>query len=151
MSFGGPKSGSRDAWPLGPEAAHRRSATKDRSWSWSDLFMPRVGQEAFVSVVALNIVVLRFRLLIHVPNERLHDQEVWLVRAMDLDAVLVIPLDHAADDLTRVQHHHHRRASLHLFDVVKVLRVGLLRGSRFFPLHVPRPHLVLNFGQRRTD
>src|SRR5436309_15743070 len=37
------------------------------------------------------------RLLIHVTNERLHDQEVWFLRPMDLDAVLVVPLDHAAE------------------------------------------------------
>src|SRR3989442_15713034 len=146
------QSGSRDAWPLGPEAPPRRSPAKGPvPGRGPDLFMPRAGQETFVSVVAFKVVFLRFRLLIHVPNERLHDQEVWFVRAMDLDAVLVIPLDHAADDLTRVQHHHHRRTSLHLLDVVKILRVGLLRGSWFFPWQVPRPHLVLNFGQRRTD
>ena len=53
------------------------------------------------------------------------------------------------------KHENHRRLALHLLDVIKILRVGLVRWYRFFLLPLRRParwsDLLFNFVQRRTD
>src|SRR3989454_8153363 len=103
-----------------------------------------LGREVAISTA------LGFVLLVHVPDRRFHDQEIGLVRAMDFNAVLVVPLDDSVNSFAGVEDDDHRRAGLHLLDIVEILRVRLLRWSRFLPLQA-RAHLVLDFRQRWTD
>src|SRR5262249_49607346 len=61
------------------------------------------------------------------------DHQVGLAAvAVQLDAVLVIPLDRAAQLLAIVQHHHHGRARLHLLLIIKIFCEGLFRRRGFF-------------------
>ena len=63
---------------------------------------------------------------------------------MHLDAILVVPLDDAANLVAGVEDHHHRRSRLHLLDVIKIFGVRLLRRSGLATLH-PSSHLILDF------
>ena len=68
----------------------------------------------------------------HVFDVGLVDQQVWRAIAIELEATLVIPLDHAVENFAVLQHDGHRRLGLHLFEVVKILRVGLIRRHDLF-------------------
>src|SRR5579872_1407426 len=73
---------------------------------------------------------LFFALFVHVFDRWLENHQVGRADAVDLEAILVIPLDDAVDFLAVMQNQYHRRLGLHLFLVIKVLRVGVLRRRR---------------------
>src|SRR5580704_2019509 len=78
--------------------------------------------------VSLLPAVLAF--LIHVLDGRFVDHQVGSTIARHLEAALVVPLDDAVDFLAITQHNHHGRFPLHLFLIIEILRVGLLRWCR---------------------
>src|SRR6267378_4256277 len=74
----------------------------------------------------LPLLVLAF--LEHVLDGGLVDHQVGGAGAVQLDAVLVVPLDIAVDFLAVAQHDDHGSLRLHLLLIVKILGVGLLGG-----------------------
>src|SRR5271166_4710600 len=68
-----------------------------------------------------------FAFLVQILNAGLVDQQVGRARTVHLQAVLVVPLDGAVDLLAVLQHQHHGGVGLHLFLVIEILGVGLLR------------------------
>src|SRR5687768_5521141 len=95
--------------------------------------------------------VFLFRLLEQVLDRRLRDQEVGPALAVDLQAVLVVPLDPAADFLTVGQDDDHRRLRRHLLQVVVALRVGLLGRNLLALLEAARRVAVRELGEVRPD
>src|SRR5262245_49938116 len=96
--------------------------------------------------------VFWLRLLVHISDGRLIYEKICIVDAMHLDTVFVVPFDHPANCLPSVEDYHHGRASLHLLDVIKTLRVGLLRRGGLSSLETSAVgHLVLNFRERWTN
>src|SRR3981081_1496720 len=94
----------------------------------------------------LSLLVLAF--LEHVLDGGLVDHQVGRAGAIQLDAVLVVPLDIAVDFLTVAQHDDHGSLRLHLLLIIKVLGVSLLcrrgllgrnGGTVAIPLSVPVP------------
>ena len=73
--------------------------------------------------------------------------------AIHLQASLVVPLNHAFQRFAIFHHENHRRLGLHLFHVVEIFGVGLVRRGDFLLVIVGRTsiHLVFHFIQRRTD
>ncbi len=74
----------------------------------------------------LLLSVLAF--LEHVLDGGLVDHQVGSAGAIQLDAVLVVPLDVAVDLFTIAQHDDHGSLRLHLLLVVEIFGVGLLAG-----------------------
>src|ERR1700676_465092 len=71
-------------------------------------------------------------LFIHVLYRGLVDHQIGGAAAVHLQAGFVVPLDGSADLLAITQHDHHRSLRLHLFLIIKVLRIGLFRRRRLF-------------------
>src|SRR6267143_6842397 len=74
----------------------------------------------------LPLLVLAF--LEHVLDGGLVNHQVGGAGAVQLNAVLVVPLDIAVDFLAVTQHDDHRSLRLHLLLIIKVLGVGLFGG-----------------------
>src|SRR5713226_5181888 len=74
----------------------------------------------------LSLLALAF--LEHVLNGGLVDHQVGGAAAVQLDAVLVVPLDIAVDFLAVTQHDNHGGLRLHLLLIVKIFGVGLFGG-----------------------
>src|SRR5260370_36867972 len=65
----------------------------------------------------------------HVLDRRLVNHQIRVaILTVHLDAIPVIPFDDPAHFFPIAQNDHHRRSRLHLLLIIKVLRVGLLRG-----------------------
>src|SRR5580704_17402864 len=107
----------------------------------------RCGKKPYRSVVSSSISRRR---LVHVLDIRLKDEQVGLPFAVDLQAGLVIPLDHALQHLAIFQDEDHGRLGLHLLHVVEILGVCLIRGSGFLLMVGAAIYLVLHFVQGRT-
>ena len=73
-------------------------------------------------VSALNVLAL-----VHIFDVALVQKQVRFSVAIQFQARTVIPFDHAFEDFSILQRDDHRRLRLHLFDVVEVLRVRLIR------------------------
>ena len=61
----------------------------------------------------------------------LENQQIWAVRAVQLNAVLVIPFDGAVQSFAVLQDEHHWRVRVHLLFVIETLGIGLLRRNFF--------------------
>src|SRR5580658_1797807 len=70
-------------------------------------------------------------LFIHVLDRRFVNHHVGRTAAGYFQAALVVPLDDTMNFFAVAEHNDHRRPRLHLFLVVKILRVGLLGGRDF--------------------
>src|ERR1700728_1949671 len=66
------------------------------------------------------------------------NEQVRTAVTRELDAVSVVPFHTAAQDLAVRQHHRYWGPRLHLFNVVKILRVSLLRWRGFLALRTLR-------------
>src|SRR5580704_11839414 len=73
--------------------------------------------------------LLAFRFFVHVLNRWLVDDDVGLRSAVHLQAVLVVPLDHAVDLFAVAEHDHHGCLALHLLLIVKIFGVRSFRRS----------------------
>src|ERR1700704_3027408 len=78
----------------------------------------------------LPLLVLAF--LEHVLDGGLVDHQVGGAGAVQLDAVLVVPLDIAVDFLAVAQHDDHGSLRLHLLLIVKIFGVSLFGGRGLF-------------------
>src|ERR1035438_5400812 len=100
------------------------------------------------------LTTTRSGLFVHVLDAGLVKQQVGAFGAIDLEAALVVPLDHTVQGLAVTQHKNHGSLSLHLLDVVKVLGIRLVRGHRLFLRRGGSPRrrdLLLDLVQRRTN
>src|SRR5437867_3470065 len=85
------------------------------------------GPAASDAVGGALLGALELLLFVHVLDAVLHDHQVRGAQPVHLDADPVVPLDDAAQLLAVLEHDHHRRAGVHLLEVVERLGVGLLR------------------------
>jgi hypothetical protein len=104
------------------------------------------------SLIQIHLIwFLVFVLLIHILNHMLQYKKVRPLTAMDLDAILVIPLDNASNLLTIGKLDNHGSLGSHLLNVIIVLCVRYFRRYAL-PGHLPIPgHLVLYFRQARAN
>jgi hypothetical protein len=110
------------------------------------------AQSPLSAYVSILVQVLVLVLLVHVLHGVLQEEDVGLARAVDLEGVLVVPLDDAADLLAVLEHDDHPRLVGHLLQVVEALRVRLLgRDGLAGARGRARGHLVLQLGQVGTD
>ena len=66
----------------------------------SRIYIVIVGMMAISIAVA---AVLGFTIFVHIANARFHNEEVGLTGAMDLNAVLIVPFNHSANDFALVK------------------------------------------------
>src|SRR5579864_3460788 len=68
--------------------------------------------------------------LIQIFNVGFEEQQVRFAFPIHFKAILVIPLDDALQNFAILEDEGHLRFGLHLFQIVKILGVGLLRRRR---------------------
>ncbi len=69
---------------------------------------------------------------------------------MNLDTILIVPLDDPVNCFSILKQDHHGRLAVHLADEVVILRIGLLGRSRFFSIHLG-VKLLFDFSQVWPD
>src|ERR1039458_1459276 len=92
----------------------------------------------------------------HVLDGGLVDHQVGSAVAVQLDAVLVVPLNIAVDFFAVAQHDDHGSLALHLLLIIKILGVGLFGGRGLLGRHasgtisasIPIPVSIPVFGGR---
>src|ERR1700674_5300993 len=99
--------------------------------------------------------LLAFAFLEHVLDGGLVDHQISGAGAVQLNAVLVVPLDIAVDFLAVAQHDDHGRLRLHLLLIIKIFGVSLFGGRGLLgrsggtvSVFVPIPISVSAFGGR---
>src|SRR5207247_6948563 len=92
-----------------------------------------------------------FSVFVHVLDIGLIEQQVGPLGPVHLEARLVVPFDHAMQGFSIAQHEYHGGLGLHLFYVVEILSVGLVRGSGLLLSPSGWRDLLLYLGQRRTN
>src|SRR5216684_5167645 len=105
-----------------------REDCQRESSSW--LFALAVNQIALVLAKTERRVALQllpFAFLEHILDRRFVDYDIRRAYAIYLDAVLVIPLNHAMNLFVVGHHDDHRRFRLHLLLVIKILGISLVR------------------------
>ena len=77
-----------------------------------------------------------------------HDEQVGLVRSIDLETGFVVPLDDTVELFSVLEHDHYRSLAVHLLDVLEALCIGLLWWDGF---STRRFGLVFEVGQLGSD
>src|SRR5258708_18965761 len=85
---------------------------------------------------------------IDVLDKGLEDHQIRRAVASQFDASAVVPPDCSAQLFPRLQHHHHRGASLHLLDPIEVLRVRYLWRRGLLAWNGPVVVIVRGAGRR---
>ena len=96
------------------------------------------------------IVFFVFVFLVKVLDVVLEHHYVRIGVTFHANGILVVPLDCSADYFAILQNNDHGRAVLHLFQIVKIFRVGLFVGTGFSSRR-PGDDLVLKFRETGSN